>query len=100
MAERTVSSREVEGRADYAQKLARWLLREGYDPVTISSWTEGQWLAAAQAAGMRSAVERNKVPSAQTRGMIIGLVTPSPVHPAFTRPGRHRLHDEENETDG
>lgn len=89
---------EIEGRADYAQKLARWLIREGFGPELIVTWSESQWLAAAQAAGMKSAIERRKVPSAQTRGMIVGLVTPSPVHRAFYAGGRSLRDDEE--TDG
>jgi hypothetical protein len=90
---------EIAGRADYAQKLARWLLRNGYTAELISTWTEWQWLEAARMAGMPSAVKRGKVPSEQTRGMIVGLVTPSPVHPAFLTRGRRNLRDEDEETD-
>ena len=101
MAAEGVSRWELEGRADYAQKLARWLLSEGWDPVTVGRWTDGQWLAAAQAAGVRSAVERRKVPSAKTQGMVIGLLTPSPVHESFYV-GRHHAeeHDDEDEAEG
>lgn len=100
MADSKPSSHEVQGRADYAQKLARWLLRNGYGPELVSSWTEAQWLEAAKLAGMPSAVKRGKVPSAQTRGMIVGLVTPSPVHPVHLRRGRRDLRDEETGSDG
>lgn len=96
--DRKPTSHEVAGRADYAQKLARWLIRNGFGPELISSWTEAQWLEAARLAGMPSAVARGKVPSEQTRGMIIGLVTPSPVHRAFQEPGRRCLRDDDEET--
>lgn len=89
---------EVAGRADYAQKLARWLLRNGYDVERVSGWAEWQWLVAARLAGMPSAVKRGKVPSVQTRGMIQGLMTPSPVHPAFLTRGRRNLRDDDEET--
>ena len=71
---------ETEGRAHYAQTLARWLIREGYRPAVVSTWTGAQWLEAARMAGIRSAIERGKVPSDRTRGIVIGLITPSPVH--------------------
>ena len=71
---------ETQGRAHYAQTLARFLIREGFLPAVVSTWTDAQWLEAARLAGIRSAVERGKVPSDKTRGMVVGLITPSPVH--------------------
>lgn len=87
---------ETQGRAHYAQTLARWLIREGYRPEVVSTWTGAQWLEAAKLAGIRSAVERGKVPSEKTRGMVVGLITPSPVHDDYWAGARSLREDEDD----
>ena len=58
---------EAEARADKAQKLARWLARNGYVPEQVFEWSQDQWDIAAGMAGVRS-------PSELTTGIVIGLL--------------------------
>lgn len=64
----------MRGRAHNAGLLERWIARQGYPVETISMWSEGQWLLAAQAAGIVTAVRDGKPPSDKTIGIAIGLV--------------------------
>jgi hypothetical protein len=90
--EMAVNRFEMEGRADKAQKLARWMKREGVSAAVAGTWSEAQWALA-----MRESGVRGQTPSLKTQGMVVGLLTPSPVHESFYV-GRH-IDGEERDGD-
>jgi predicted amidophosphoribosyltransferase len=79
----TVNQWEMRGRADKAQKLARWALAQGLTAEVVALWSDAQWDLA-----MKLAKINGRTPSTKTQGMVVGLLTPSPVHPSFYA-GRH-----------
>lgn len=73
------------GRADVVGRIARWCDSAGFaqwehddvgrEYLAVATWSDSEWLTAAKAAKVRTAMRDNKVPSERTRGQVIGIVT-------------------------
>lgn len=59
---------EVSGRWTKAWRLAGWIQRNGIGLELVETWDEDQWNLAGRQAGCK------KPPSAQTRGIVLGLL--------------------------
>ena len=59
------------GRANKAGQIERWARREGISSERMEAWTDTQWLEAARAAGITTAIRDGKVPSADTRELCL-----------------------------
>lgn len=59
---------EVSGRWSKAWQLARWIQRQQIGLEQVEQWNDDQWALAGRAARCK------KPPSAQTRGIVLGLL--------------------------